>query len=125
MGTIVAKEGIDPKENFNQNKVNKLDLHGHSLIEANQLVKDFITKSFENGYRKLLIVTGKGSRSKSYDNPYFSEKLSVLKHSIPEYIENNQDLNSKIISISKADQKDGGEGAIYILLKKKLKNKFW
>ena len=52
---------------------------GFSLDEANKTVKKFIMKVLINGYKKLLIVTGKGSRSKSYDNPYFSEKLSVLK----------------------------------------------
>ena len=118
MGTVVSKDADKAQREFNHNKVIKLDLHGQSLIEANKLVEEFITKSFESGYRKLLIVTGKGSRSKSYDNPYSSEKLSVLKNSIPEYIKNNKELNSKIISISKADQKDGGEGALYIQLKK-------
>ena len=49
----------------------------------------FFIKSFNGGYQKLLIVTGKGLRSKSYQNPYLSEKFSVLKYSVPEYIQNN------------------------------------
>ena len=108
------------------NKVRKLDLHGLSLIEANKIVKKFIIESFDNGYKKLLIVTGKGSRSRSYDNPYLSAKLSVLKYAVPEYINNNENLNCKINKISQASLKDGGEGAIYIYLKnnKKLKDKF-
>ena len=99
------------------NKIKKLDLHGSSLVEANERVKNFIIKSFNSGYKKLLVVTGKGLRSKSHDNPYISEKLSVLKYSVPEYIKNDEDLNNKIIRISEADIKDGGEGAIYIFLK--------
>ena len=99
------------------NKVRKLDLHGLSLIEANKTVKKFIIESFNNGYKKLLIVTGKGGRSKSHENPYLSEKLSVLKYSVPEYINNNENLINKIRKISKASLKDGGEGAIYIFLK--------
>ena len=90
-----------------------------SLDKANKIVSKFIIESFDNGFRKILVVTGKGLRSKTYDDPYLSKKLSVLKYSVPEYIKNNPDLNSKISSISKADQKDGGEGAISILLKKK------
>ena len=62
-------------------------------------------------------MTGKGLRSKSHENPYVSEKLSVLRYSIPEYIKNDENLSSKINSISTADIKDGGEGAIYIFLK--------
>ena len=125
MGDISPKESDLLKENIEINKVKKLDLHGSSLIEANKIVKKFIIESFNNGYKKLLIVTGKGLRSKSHDNPYISEKLSVLRYSIPEYIKSEESLNKKIIKISKAEQKDGGEGAIYIYLKKNnLKNKF-
>ena len=87
------------------------------MIEANKTVKKFIIESFNNGYKKLLIVTGKGGRSKSRANPYLSEKLSVLKYSVPEYINNDENLINKIRKISQADLKDGGEGAIYIFLK--------
>ena len=47
------------------------------------LVKKFINKSYEDGIARLIIVTGKGSRSKVYSDPYRSEKMSVLKHSVP------------------------------------------
>ena len=79
MDNVRPKESDLLKENIEIDKVKKLDLHGYSLVEANKMVKKFITKSFNNGYKKLLIVTGKGSRSKSYCNPYLSEKFSVLK----------------------------------------------
>ena len=117
MGTIKAKESDLLKENIKLSEVKKLDLHGFSLIEANKIVKNFIINSFNSGYKKLLIVTGKGLRSKSHENPYVSEKLSVLRYSIPEYIKNDGNLANKINSISTADIKDGGEGAIYIFLK--------
>ena len=121
MGNIRVKECDILKKNIEINKVPKLDLHGHSLSKANKIVKKFIIESFENGYKKLLIVTGKGFRSKSYYNPYLSEKLGVLKYSVPEYIKNDENLNQKINNISKADLRDGGEGAIYIFLKNKKK----
>ena len=121
MGNIKAKVSDLLKENIEVNEVKKLDLHGFSLIEANKIVKNFIINSFNSGYKKLLIVTGKGLRSKSHDNPYLSEKLSVLKYSVPEYIKNDENLTNKISSISTADIKDGGEGAIYIFLKNNKK----
>jgi len=126
MGNIRAKESSLLKQDIEINKIKKLDLHGYSLIEANKIVKNFIINSFNSGYKKLLIVTGKGLRSKSHDNPYLSEKLSVLKYAIPEYIQNDEDLKHKVGKISKAELKDGGEGAIYIFLrnKKNLQNKF-
>ena len=109
------------EENRQINKVRKLDLHGYSLNDANKIVKKFIIESFNKGYNKLLVVTGKGLRSKSYDNPYISENLSVLKNSVPEYIKNNENLNSIISKITRADQQDGGEGAINIFLKNNKK----
>ncbi len=105
-------------ENRDKKKTRKLDLHGFSLQAANEEVKKFIIESYENQYVKLLVILGKGTRSKVYENPYLSEKMNILKNSVPEYIKNNVDLSSKISKISKASIKDGGEGAIYIFLKK-------
>ncbi len=121
VGNISVKEDDFLEENRQINKVRKLDLHGYSLDDANKAVKKFITESFDKGYNKLLVVTGKGLRSKSYDNPYISENLSVLKNSVPEYIKNNENLNSIISKIIQADQQDGGEGAINIFLKNNKK----
>ena len=117
MDNIHVKKEDLAEQNIEMNRIKKLDLHGFSLIEANKKVKKFIIESFDNGYKKLLIVTGKGLRSKSYDNPYVSEQLSVLKYAIPEYIKNNESLNYKISKITQADPQEGGEGAISIFLK--------
>ena len=106
------------KQNTTVNKIRKLDLHGLSLNEANKIVKKFVIQSFEERYRKLLIITGKGLRSQIHKNPYLSERMNVLKHSVPEFIKNDEDLLEKISSISTADLKDGGEGAFYIFLRK-------
>jgi len=121
IGDISAKEVDLLQHNVKENKVPKLDLHGFSLAESNKIVKKFIIESFNYGYRKLKIVTGKGTRSRSYDNPYISEKLSVLKHSVPEFINSDENLNNKIVKIKNANLKDGGEGAIYIFLKSNKK----
>ena len=109
------------QNNTEINKVRKLDLHGFSLSESNKIVKKFVVESFDQGCKKLLIVTGKGLRSKSYDNPYISEKFSVLRYAVPEFINNDESLNNKVKKISTADVKDGGEGAIYIFLKSNKK----
>ena len=121
VGDISVTEDDFLEDNRQINKVRKLDLHGYSLDNANKVVKKFIIESFDKGYNKLLVVTGKGLRSKSYDNPYISENLSVLKNSVPEYIKNNENLNSIINKIARADQQDGGEGAIYVFLKNNKK----
>ena len=115
---VYDKEANYEHQNKKINEIRKLDLHGFSLIEANKITKKFINQSHEDGYKKLLIVTGKGIRSKIFNDPYRSKKMNVLKYSVPEYIKNDENLFNKIIKISTADLEDGGEGAIYVFLKK-------
>ena len=121
MENISDKEINSIPSNFKINKTPKLDLHGFSLNEANNEVKKFINKSYKDSCKKIIIITGKGLRSKSYNNPYISEKLNMLKYAIPEYIKSNDVLNKKITKISEATQKDGGEGALYVYLKNNKK----
>ena len=102
------------------NKTKSLDLHGFSLDDANIKVKDFINKSFVQGISKLIIVTGKGLHSQNEKDPYVSKDLSILKYSVPEYIKNDLELTKKILEIKEANIEDGGSGAFYIFLKKKL-----
>ncbi len=123
IGNISIKESDLLQENIQISRVPKLDLHGSSLDESNKMVKKFVIKSFDRGYKKLLIVTGKGLRSKSYDNPYVSEKLNTLRYSVPEFVKSDKNLMGKISKILNADIKDGGEGAIYIFLKNNKKFK--
>ncbi len=96
------------------------DLHGYSLDEANKKVNDLICNSYEAGISKLVIVTGKGIHSENERNPYISKDLGILKYSVPEYIENNQELMNLIKDIKEASREDGGSGAFYIYLKKKI-----
>ena len=114
---VYNKDDALEKESIKISKIHRLDLHGYSLDQANKKVKKFIIESFESKYKKLLIITGKGIRSKIYDNPYASQKMSILKYSVPEFVKNDKDLSDKIKKISKANIKDGGEGAFYIFLK--------
>ena len=101
-------------------KVRSIDLHGYTLDEANKTIEAFINKAFFENINKLIIVTGKGLHSNVEKDPYISKDLSILKYAVPEYIENNADLMDKIIKIKDAEIQDGGKGAFYIFLKKKL-----
>jgi len=114
---IYNKDNNLLKKDFDKKGIRKLDLHGFSLEEANKLVKKFIIDSSINNYKKVLIITGKGLRSKVRENPYVSEKMSTLRYSVPAYIKNDDDLLSKISKITDADIREGGEGAISVFLK--------
>ena len=102
----------------NHLKVRSLDLHGYTLEQANNAIEQFILKAFEEGVSKLIVVTGKGIHSDVEKDPYVSKDLSILKYSVPEFINNNQNLMRVINDIQDATIEDGGSGAFYILLKK-------
>ena len=107
------------KNTINNKKSNFIDLHGFSLENANKTIEKFINNSYEEGVKKIIVVTGKGKRSKVEDNPYLSRELSILKNSVPEFIRSNQNLMKKIKGISEANIDDGSSGAFYIYLKSK------
>ena len=102
----------------NHLKVRSIDLHGYSLEQANNAIEQFILKAFEEGVSKLIVVTGKGIHSNVEKDPYVSKDLSILKYSVPEFINNNENLMRVINDIQDATIEDGGSGAFYILLKK-------
>ena len=95
----------------------KFDLHGYTLLEANEKVNEIINKCQKDGTKEILLITGKGLHSNTDNDAYVSKKLSKLKHSVPEYIRTNKELSDKILSIEPASLIDGGEGAIVIKLK--------
>jgi DNA-nicking Smr family endonuclease len=111
------------KKKIRYEKIKKIDLHGYTIEEANKAVEQFIKNCFDENVTKIIIITGKGLRSKSVKNPYLSKDLSILKYSVPEFIEHNTVLTNKIIEITDAKIEDGGSGAFYIYLKNKFKIK--
>ena len=110
------------KKSIRYEKIKKIDLHGYTIEEANKAIEQFIQKCFDENITKIIVITGKGLRSKNVENPYLSKDLSILKYSVPEFIENNKSLTQFIIEIADAKIEDGGSGAFYVYLKNK--NKF-
>ena len=101
-------------------KTKHIDLHGFTLENANKKIANIIDDAYDNGVSKIIVVTGKGLHSNVEKDPYVSKDLSILKYSVPEFIENNIELKKKIFEIKDAKIEDGGSGAFYILMKKKL-----
>ena len=123
---VKSKDKIHPKDGPNEPSLNKnkssfvIDLHGYSLDEANKFVEKTIIECFEKQFSIVNIITGKGMRSKSAEDPYKSSELSILKHSIPEFINSNAELMKKIKNIDNTNEKNLGSFNVYL----KLKNKF-
>jgi DNA-nicking Smr family endonuclease len=96
----------------------KIDLHGYSLQDSFQKIKGIIENCYQKDLKNILIITGKGLRSKVKDNPYLSDDLSLLKYAVPNFIKDN--FSDIINSIEEADQSLGGSGAFLLRLKKRL-----
>ena len=124
---LSSDEKLPNKDYKNLNKksfkTKSIDLHGYTLDEANKTIEEFINQSFKEKINKLIVVTGKGLHSQNEKDPYVSKDLSILKYSVPEFIENNKNLMNIINEIKDADIEDGGAGAFYIILKKNKSTK--
>ena len=125
---LINKEKIPNKDfvnkkNIRYEKIKKIDLHGYTIEEANKAVEQFIQKCFDESVTKIIVITGKGLRSKNVENPYLSKDLSILKYSVPEFIESSISLTKIIRETTDAKIEDGGGGAFYVYLKNKFKIK--
>ena len=122
---FLSKKEKLPNKDYKLNKkktlkIKHIDLHGYTLGDANRTIQRYIENAHESGISKIIVVTGKGLHSNVEKDPYVSRDLSILKYSVPEFIENNKELMKKITDIRDATIEDGGSGAFYIYLKKKL-----
>ena len=119
----IPNKELDYQKKIREEKIKKIDLHGYTLEKANTAINDFVTKSFNENVTKIIVITGKGLRSKNIADPFLSKDLSILKYSVPEFIEINKDLMEMIIEITDAKIEDGGSGAFYVYLRNKNKIK--
>jgi len=94
-----------------------IDLHGYTLEDANKQISEFIEYCYLNKVKKIIVITGKGMRSKNLEDPYQSKDLSILKYSVPEYIKNNNQLMNKIIKIDFESVNSPSKGNFDIFLK--------
>ncbi len=110
---------VKDSEKLSPNKISQktIDLHGYTLEEANIKITSYIDHCFQNKVKKINVITGKGLRSKNYDDPYQSKDLSILKYSVPEFIKNNPDLMKKIFRIDFDSVDSPSRGDFEIILK--------
>ncbi|MBI3113456.1 MAG: Smr/MutS family protein [Rhodospirillales bacterium] len=85
-----------------------IDLHGLTQVEAHRALVGFLEGAQAAGKRAVLVITGKG----------LSPGSGVLRAAVPRWL-NEPALRSMIRAFSHAAPKDGGEGALYVLLRRK------
>ncbi len=87
----------------------RIDLHGMTQARAQVALQRFISDAAMDGKRCLLVITGKGR-----ENP----EGGILRQAVPRWL-NQPGLREKIVSFDYAQQKDGGTGALYVLLRRR------
>ena len=84
-----------------------IDLHGYKVEDAYKAFYNALLSGIKNNLRLMLVITGKGDRSG------YSIRSQLMKWvNIPE-------ISSYIIYMSEAHQKHGGDGAFYLVLRRK------
>ena len=104
-------DGLDRKtsEKFRKGQMSieaTLDLHGMTQDEAHPALHKFIKRSYADKKRCVLVITGKGA-----------EGNGILKRMTPEWLE-DRSVKNLILKTATAQAKDGGSGALYILLRR-------
>jgi len=85
----------------------RLDLHGLDQDRARAVLEGFLRRAWDEGYRAVLVITGKGVQGDG-----------VLKRRAPEWLAAPH-LVPIVAGISEAHRRHGGEGALYVALKRK------
>ena len=98
----------------------RLDFHGYGLVEAQETFKREVKKNYNKNKRCLLIITGKGVHKKTTNDQDTNPKLfyGKIKNSIISWI-NEDDLKRFILTYQDAGFEHGGDGALFVYLRKK------
>jgi len=95
----------------------RLDLHGMRQCEAHAALRRFLKAAQGQGYRHVLVITGKGAAADTTRPFYESEERGVLRQAVPHWL-TAPDLAHVVLSYSEAPRRLGGEGALYVRLRK-------
>ena len=98
----------------------RIDLHGYGLVEAHEKFISEVKKNYNKNKRCLLIITGKGVHKKIQNEQDTNPKLfyGKIKNSIINWI-NEDDLKKYILTHQDAGFEHGGDGALFVYLRKK------
>jgi DNA-nicking Smr family endonuclease len=100
----------------------RLDLHGLTEQAGYRALGNFIRGAYQRGLRLVIVVTGKGGKRQAEDAPFDLEletrRRGVHKTMAPRWLA-EPDLAPLIADMRSAHRSHGGEGALYVYLRKK------
>lgn len=95
----------------------RLDLHGMKQREAHAALRRFLKSAQAKGKRHVLVITGKGADRSASRSFYAEEERGVLRQAVPHWLA-APDLAPLVVSFSEAPRRLGGEGALYVRLRR-------
>jgi len=95
----------------------RLDLHGYNQELARELLREFLINARQQNKRCVLVITGTGKRSRRDNSDMYAPRPGVLRARLPEWL-SEKPVSEFVLKHYPAKQKDGGDGAFYIYLKK-------
>lgn len=112
-----AREGVDDIEPNRKTRIARerdpigarIDLHGMTQDRARAALEGFLGRAYDEGYRSVLVITGKGVQGDG-----------ILRRHTPEWLAAPH-LAHIVAGVSEAHRRHGGAGALYVALKRKPK----
>jgi DNA-nicking Smr family endonuclease len=95
----------------------RLDLHGMRQRDAHAALRRFLKSAQGKGFRHVLVITGKGAAPDESRPFYETDARGVLRQAVPHWL-SQPDLAQVVVSFSAAPRGLGGEGALYVRLRK-------
>jgi DNA-nicking Smr family endonuclease len=126
----VAKPSAPPLSGLDRKKTRKLgsgrveidariDLHGMRQAEAHAVLTRFLLRAHASGRRWVLVITGKGGpRGEDEARGWGEPERGVLKRNVPRWL-GEPELRAIVVGYTTAAVRHGGEGALYVQLRRK------
>ncbi|MGE0717054.1 MAG: Smr/MutS family protein [Alphaproteobacteria bacterium] len=93
----------------------RIDLHGMTQAEAHGALERFLGDADRAGRRCVLVITGRGGWGAGEDG---GGRKGVLRRMVPRWL--NEPANrGRILAFAEAQPRDGGAGALYVLLRRR------
>lgn len=95
----------------------RLDLHGLRQRDAHAQLKRFLKAAQAQGLKHVLVITGKGAALEASQSFYKEEERGVLRNAVPLWL-SEPDFAALVVSVSPAPRRLGGDGALYVRVRR-------